>query len=180
MQTSSDFVQSHVFSFRFFGFVPAALVPDNLKAAVLKAPFTDSDLNPLYEKMATHYETALPPARDYKPFAKPLSKVPREGFLQLDPRQARVLAIPLQGRLNSRFAGTAASEIAPRFSRQRRMHFFDPLDDHLNVRLCGIGRGLEYERSTLMKFPVGLRRCMDSTNPFTVVNDIFLRRPMRP
>lgn len=66
-QTSSDFVQSHVRAFRFFGCVPAALVPDNLKSAVLKASFTDPDLNPLYEKMAAHYDTALLPARVYKP-----------------------------------------------------------------------------------------------------------------
>ena len=66
-QTSGDFVQSHVRAFRFFGCVPAALVPDNLKSAVLKASFTDPDLNPLYEKMATHYDTALLPARVYKP-----------------------------------------------------------------------------------------------------------------
>ncbi|MEO7958448.1 MAG: IS21 family transposase [Fibrobacteria bacterium] len=66
-QTSTDFVQSHVRAFRFFGCVPAALVPDNLKSAVLKASFTDPDLNPLYEKMAAHYDTALLPARVYKP-----------------------------------------------------------------------------------------------------------------
>jgi transposase len=66
-QTSGDFVQSHVRGFRFFGCVPAALVPDNLKSAVLKASFTDPDLNPLYEKMAAHYDTALLPARVYKP-----------------------------------------------------------------------------------------------------------------
>ena len=54
-------------AFRFFGCVPAALVPDNLKAAVPKVSFTDPDLNPLYEKMAAHYDIALLPARPYKP-----------------------------------------------------------------------------------------------------------------
>jgi hypothetical protein len=66
-QTSCDFVQSHVRAFKFFGCVSAALVPDNLKSAVLKASFTDPDLNPLYQKMAEHYDTALLPARVYKP-----------------------------------------------------------------------------------------------------------------
>lgn len=47
-QNSGDFVHSHVRAFRFFGCVPNALVPDNLKSAVLKASFTDPDLNPLY------------------------------------------------------------------------------------------------------------------------------------
>lgn len=66
-QKSVDFVQSHVRAFRFFGCVPKALVPDNLKAAVLKATFTDPDLNPLYAKMASHYDTAILPARPRKP-----------------------------------------------------------------------------------------------------------------
>ena len=66
-QSTADFVHSHVRAFRFFGCVPAALVPDNLKAAVPKVSFTDPDLNPLYEKMAAHYDIALLPARPYKP-----------------------------------------------------------------------------------------------------------------
>jgi len=66
-QSTVDFVHSHVRAFRFFGCVPAALVPDNLKAAVLKPSFADPNLNPLYEKMATHYDAALLPARPYKP-----------------------------------------------------------------------------------------------------------------
>jgi transposase len=66
-QKSVDFVQSHVRAFRFFGCVANALVPDNLKSAVLKASFTDPDLNPLYAKMATYYDTAILPARVRKP-----------------------------------------------------------------------------------------------------------------
>lgn len=66
-QTSGDFVQSHVRAFRFFGCVANALVPDNLKAAVLKASFTDPDLNPLYARLAAHYGTAILPARVRKP-----------------------------------------------------------------------------------------------------------------
>ncbi|MDP2735415.1 MAG: IS21 family transposase, partial [bacterium] len=66
-QASGDFVKSHVRAFRFFGCVGAALVPDNLKSAVLRPSFTDPDLNPLYAKMAAHYDTALLPARVYKP-----------------------------------------------------------------------------------------------------------------
>lgn len=66
-QTSGDFVHSHVRAFRFFGCVPNALVPDNLKSAVLKASFTDPDLNPLYARLAAHYDTAILPARVRKP-----------------------------------------------------------------------------------------------------------------
>jgi transposase len=66
-QSALDFVQSHVRAFRFFDCVPKALVPDNLKAAVLKASFFDPDLNPLCNRMAAHYDTVLLPARVRKP-----------------------------------------------------------------------------------------------------------------
>src|SRR5690606_38908569 len=45
-------VHSHVRSFRFFAFVPNAPVLDDLKSAVLKASFTDPDLNPLYARLS--------------------------------------------------------------------------------------------------------------------------------
>lgn len=66
-QSALDFVQSHVRAFKFFGCVPKALVPDNLKSAVIKASFFDPDLNPLCNRMAAHYDTVLLPARVRKP-----------------------------------------------------------------------------------------------------------------
>lgn len=66
-QSALDFVQSHVRAFKFFGCVPKALVPDNLKSAVIKASFFDPDLNPLCNRMAVHYDTVLLPARVRKP-----------------------------------------------------------------------------------------------------------------
>jgi transposase len=66
-QSASDFVQSHVRAFDFFGCAPKALVPDNLKAAVSKASFSDPDLNPLYSALSAHYGCVLLPARVRKP-----------------------------------------------------------------------------------------------------------------
>lgn len=66
-QSALDFVQSHVRAFKFFGCVSKALVPDNLKSAVIKASFFDPDLNPLCNRMAAHYDTVLLPARVRKP-----------------------------------------------------------------------------------------------------------------
>lgn len=66
-QSAPDFVQSHVRAFNFFGCVPNALVPDNLKSAVAKASFFDPDLNPLCAALAAHYGTVLLPARVRRP-----------------------------------------------------------------------------------------------------------------
>jgi transposase len=66
-QSAQDFVQSHARAFTFFGCVPKALVPDNLKSAVLKASFFDPDLNPLCTALAAHYGTVLLPARVRRP-----------------------------------------------------------------------------------------------------------------
>ena len=43
------------------------VVPDNLKSGVTKACRYDPDLNPAYQQLAAHYDTAIVPARPYKP-----------------------------------------------------------------------------------------------------------------
>jgi transposase len=54
-------------AFAYFGGVPRLLVPDNLKSAVTKANRYDPDINPTYYEMASHYGTAILPARVRKP-----------------------------------------------------------------------------------------------------------------
>jgi transposase len=46
-----------------FGGVPRQIVRDNLKAGVLKANWHEPGLNPTYQDVATHYGTAILPAR---------------------------------------------------------------------------------------------------------------------
>jgi transposase len=53
--------------FAFLGGVPKAVVPDNLKSAVIKADRFDPGLNRTYAEMAAHYGTAILPARPRKP-----------------------------------------------------------------------------------------------------------------
>lgn len=62
-QQVKDFVASHVRAFTFFGVVPQALVPDNLRSGVKKSSKYDPTMNPLYQKMAQHYGTVVLPAR---------------------------------------------------------------------------------------------------------------------
>ena len=62
-----DWIGAHVRMFAFLDGVPKAVVPDNLKAAVLKADRYDPGLNRTYAEMAEHYGTAILPARPRKP-----------------------------------------------------------------------------------------------------------------
>jgi len=66
-QKQQDWIEAHVEAFNFFGGVSEILVPDNLKSAVRKASRLTPDLNPAYQQMASYYQTAIIPARPYKP-----------------------------------------------------------------------------------------------------------------
>jgi transposase len=62
-----DWIGAHVRMFAFLGGVPKAVVPDNLKSAVIKADRFDPGLNRTYAEIAGHYGTAILPARPRKP-----------------------------------------------------------------------------------------------------------------
>ena len=58
---------AHVRAFEFMGGAPAILVPDNLKAGVIRAHRYEPILNASYAELAAHYSCAIIPARPYKP-----------------------------------------------------------------------------------------------------------------
>lgn len=62
-----DWTGAHTRMFRYLGGVPKAVVPDNLKSAVIKPDRHDPGLNRTYAEMAEHYGTAILPARVRKP-----------------------------------------------------------------------------------------------------------------
>jgi len=66
-QQIHDWIGSHKRTFAFLGAAPALLVPDNLKSGVSKPCRYEPHLHPAYEDMATHYGTAIIPARVRKP-----------------------------------------------------------------------------------------------------------------
>jgi transposase len=66
-QQVRDFVGSHVRAFAFFGGVPRAVVPDNLKSGVTKACRYEPALQRSYAHFAEHYGTAILPARPARP-----------------------------------------------------------------------------------------------------------------
>ena len=66
-QSLPDWLGSHVRALNFFGGVPAAIVPDNLKSGVHKACRYEPALNPEYHDFAEHYGVAILPTRVRKP-----------------------------------------------------------------------------------------------------------------
>jgi transposase len=74
-QSLPDWIGSHVRAFSFFGGVPRLLIPDNLRSGVQKACRYEPDINPTYDDMATHYGTAVIPARVRKPKDKSKAEV---------------------------------------------------------------------------------------------------------
>ena len=66
-QTVPDWIGAHTRAFAAFGAVPALVVSDNLKSAVIRACFYEPEINRSYAEMASHYGTAILPARPYKP-----------------------------------------------------------------------------------------------------------------
>lgn len=66
-QRKEDFIAATENALHFLGGVPRALVPDNLKSAVVKADKYEAELNPDFLDFANHYGTSVLPARSYKP-----------------------------------------------------------------------------------------------------------------
>lgn len=71
-QSVSDFLYALSRCLEDLGGVPQLLVPDNLKAAVIKADRYEPDINQALEDFANHYRTAVLPARVRKPQDKAL------------------------------------------------------------------------------------------------------------
>lgn len=71
-QGKEDFVGAVERSLHYFGGVPAAIVPDNLKSAVTKSSRYEPTLNECFADFAEHYSTTILPARVYKPKDKAL------------------------------------------------------------------------------------------------------------
>ncbi|MCP1846037.1 transposase [Bradyrhizobium sp. USDA 4524] len=69
-QGLADWISGHVGAFEAIGGVPALLVPDNTKVAVIKACLYDPQINRSYADMAAHYGTAILPARPRRPWDK--------------------------------------------------------------------------------------------------------------
>jgi transposase len=66
-QQGPDFIASHGRTLQYFGGVPGALVPDQLKSGVTSACRYEPGIQRTYEEMARHYGTVVLPARPARP-----------------------------------------------------------------------------------------------------------------
>jgi len=66
-QSTEDFIYAMNKCLRYLGGTPAILVPDNLKAAVIKTNRYEPTLNRVLEDLANHYSVVVIPARPKKP-----------------------------------------------------------------------------------------------------------------
>ena len=78
-QTLEEFIAACENAMRYFKGVPLALVPDNLKSAVVKASKHEPTVNENFNSFADHYGTAILPARSRSPQDKSLV----EGMVKL-------------------------------------------------------------------------------------------------
>ncbi len=65
-QGLADWIRANVAMLTYFGGVPQAIVPDNLRSAVTRSG-REPVINRIYADLAQHYGTAILPARVYRP-----------------------------------------------------------------------------------------------------------------
>lgn len=71
-QRKEDLIKACENALYYFGGVPCAIVPDNLRAAVTKSDKYEPIINETFEDFANHYSTVILPARAYRPKDKAL------------------------------------------------------------------------------------------------------------
>lgn len=74
-QTIADWLHCHRLALEHLGGVPRYVVPDNLKAAVLRSSKDHIQLNPAYQELAEHYGFSIHPARPRRPQDKSLAEI---------------------------------------------------------------------------------------------------------
>jgi transposase len=135
-QKLPDWLGAQVRMFEYFGGVPAAMVPDNLKSAVNRALRYEPELNPSYQDFAEHYGVAILPARVRKPRDKAkvetgvliverwiLARLRNRTFFSLGELNAEIAALledlntrpfkKLEGSRRSRFVELEQSALRP-------------------------------------------------------------------
>ena len=73
-QQIPDWISSFENAFRFYGGVPALVVPDNLKSAVKTTCWYDPEINPVFDEFSDFFGTAIHPARVRRPKDKALAE----------------------------------------------------------------------------------------------------------
>jgi len=131
-QQVMDWVGSNVRALKYFGGVPRALIPDQLKSAVKKADVFDPEIQKTYAELAAHYGTVIFPARPRKPRDKAkvevsvqvaqrwiLARLRNETFFSLAELNARIAELleELNARPMKKLGGVSRRELFERIER---------------------------------------------------------------
>ena len=117
-QSLPDWLGAHVRALEFFGGLPQAIVPDNLKSAVTKAHRYEPELNPAYQDFAEHYQLAILPARVRRPRDKAKVEVGVQVIERWILAQLRNRTFFSLAQLNSAIAGLLADLNTRPFKRR--------------------------------------------------------------
>ena len=71
-QEEAQWIRANEGAFRYFGGATSALIPDNLKTAVIRSDPYEPGLNPVFEDFARHYGVVIMPTRVRRPRDKAL------------------------------------------------------------------------------------------------------------
>ena len=131
-QRGPDFLASHMRMLEYFGGVPAAIVPDQLKSAVTRSCWYDPKIQRTYAALAEHYGTTVMPARPRRPRDKAkvevavqiaqrwiLARLRNEVYHTLEALRARVLELlaELNERPMKKYGGVSRRELFERIER---------------------------------------------------------------
>jgi transposase len=153
-QRGPDWIASHVRALEYFGGVPGALVPDQLKSGVTRACLYEPETQRTYEELAEHYGTTVVPARPAHPRDKAkvevavqiaqrwlLARIRDEVFHSLGALNARLweLLVDLNARLMRRY-GKSRRELFEQMERAAlrplpatRFEYVDWLNARVNI-----------------------------------------------
>lgn len=123
-QQKEDFIGACEAALHYYGGVPAAIVPDNLKSAVIKSSKYEPTINETFADFADHYCSTILPARAYRPRDKALV----EGAVKI-----------IYSRIYARLRGQLF------FSLEELNAAIRPLNEELNNVLL---KGRNYSRRT--------------------------------
>jgi transposase len=129
-QGLADWIGSHTRAFAFFGGVTSQIVSDNIKSGITKACFYDPAVNRTYAEMAAHYDTAIVPARPYKPRDKAKVEVAVQVATRWIIAKLRTRRFFSLGELNAAIAElvTALNDRVTRHLGASRRALFDDLE----------------------------------------------------
>lgn len=131
-QQVMDWVASNVRALNYFGGVPQALIPDQLKSGVKEADVFEPEIQKTYAELAEHYGTVIFPARPGKPRDKAkvevgvqvaqrwiLARLRNESFFSLSELNARIAELleELNARPMKKLGGVSRRDLFERIER---------------------------------------------------------------